>query len=106
MRRQACPASREVDDAIRGSLGYGSRTILNLRPSTLDTHSLDRMDLHRRGGARRGFTARALGVSIFAEADTWGELQAQVRDAVIRHLDDGQAPRVVRLHFVREEVFA
>lgn len=53
-----------------------------------------------------GFTARALGVSIFTEADTWSELQAQVRDAVACHFDEGQGPRIVRLHFVREEVFA
>jgi hypothetical protein len=53
-----------------------------------------------------GFTARALGASIFTEADTWGELQAQVRDAVRCHFEEGQGPSVVRLHFVREEVFA
>ncbi len=53
-----------------------------------------------------GFTAQALGASIFTEASTWIELQAQVRDAVKCHFDEGQRPRIVRLHFVREEVFA
>jgi hypothetical protein len=53
-----------------------------------------------------GFTAQALGVSIFTEADTWSDLQAQVRDAVICHFDEGHGPKIVRLHFVREEVFA
>ncbi|MCC6629181.1 MAG: 2-oxoisovalerate dehydrogenase [Chloroflexi bacterium] len=53
-----------------------------------------------------GYTARALGEAIFTEADTLAELHAQVRDAVLCHFDDGQAPRVVRLHFVREEVLA
>jgi hypothetical protein len=53
-----------------------------------------------------GFTARALGASIFTEADTWIELQAQVRDAVQCHFDEGEGPKIVRLHFVREEVFA
>ena len=53
-----------------------------------------------------GYTARALGHSIFTEADDWQELQANVRDAVIGHFEEGQAPRVVRLHFVREEVIA
>jgi len=51
-----------------------------------------------------GFTARALGASIFTEADTLTELHEQVRDAVRCHFDEGQSPKVIRLHFVREEV--
>lgn len=53
-----------------------------------------------------GFTARAIGASIFTEADTWIELQAKVRDAVRCHFDEGEGSRIVRLHFVRQEVFA
>jgi hypothetical protein len=53
-----------------------------------------------------GFIARALGASIFTEADTWTELQTQVRDAVLCHFEDEQRPKVVRLHYVREEVFS
>ena len=53
-----------------------------------------------------GYTARALGESIFTEADTVTELQANVRDAIRCHFDEGQQPKVVRLHFVREEVLA
>lgn len=53
-----------------------------------------------------GFTARALGVSIFTEADTVAELHAQVRDAVRCHFGDADAPKLIRLHFVREEVIA
>jgi len=45
-------------------------------------------------------------VSIFTEADSLPELQAQVRDAVRCHFDDGKAPKVIRLHFVREEVIS
>ena len=51
-----------------------------------------------------GYTARALGASIFTEADTIAEFHAQVRDAVSCHFDRGQAPKVIRLHFVRDEV--
>lgn len=51
-----------------------------------------------------GFTARALGESIFTEADDITGLHANVRDAVRCHFDDDKAPRVIRLHFVREEV--
>lgn len=50
-----------------------------------------------------GYTARALGFSIFAEADSLPELHAQVRDAVRCHFDEDQTPKVIRLHFVREE---
>ena len=51
-----------------------------------------------------GYTARALGESIFTEADTLDELHVAVRDAVKCHFEDGKRPTVVRLHFVREEV--
>jgi hypothetical protein len=53
-----------------------------------------------------GFTARALGASIFTEANDWSELQSQVRDAVLCHFEEGQGPKLIRLHYVREDVFA
>lgn len=53
-----------------------------------------------------GFVARALGESIFTEADDLLTLREQVRDAVRCHFGDGQGPRIIRLHFVREEVIA
>ncbi len=53
-----------------------------------------------------GFTARALGESIFTEADDMQGLHEQVRDAVRCHFDEGKRPRVIRLHFVQEEVIA
>jgi hypothetical protein len=53
-----------------------------------------------------GFLARALGESIFTEADTLAELPGKVRDAVRCHFEEGKAPKVVRLHHVREEVIA
>lgn len=56
--------------------------------------------------AEGGYTARALGASIFTEADDLASLRAQIRDAVLCHFDEGQAPKVIRLHFVREEVIA
>ena len=53
-----------------------------------------------------GYTARALGPSIFTEAETVAELHAQVRDAVLCHFEDAERPKMIRLHFVREEVLA
>jgi hypothetical protein len=51
-----------------------------------------------------GYTARALGQSIFTEADDLGSLEENVRDAVRCHFDAPDIPRVVRLHFTREQV--
>jgi hypothetical protein len=53
-----------------------------------------------------GWTARALGTAIFTEADSVDELHEQVRDAVRCHFDEGDRPKVIRLHSVREEVLA
>jgi dephospho-CoA kinase len=51
-----------------------------------------------------GYTARALGQPIFTEADTLEELEQMVRDAVRCHFDEGQAPKVIRLHHVKDQV--
>ena len=48
-----------------------------------------------------GFTARAVGESIFTEADSIDELRVNVRSAADCHFDDGQGPKVIRLHIVR-----
>lgn len=53
-----------------------------------------------------GYTARALGESIFTEADDLASLHEQVRDAVRCHFAGGEQPKAVRLHFVRDEVIA
>ncbi len=53
-----------------------------------------------------GYIARALGESIFTESDTLEELRSQVRDAVRCHFQEGNGPRIIRLHFVHEEVIA
>ncbi len=53
-----------------------------------------------------GFIARALGHSIVTQADTWEELRAHVREAVLCHFDAGKAPAVIRLHRVMDELLA
>ncbi|MFM8546698.1 MAG: 2-oxoisovalerate dehydrogenase [Betaproteobacteria bacterium] len=53
-----------------------------------------------------GFTARALNESVFTQADSVEALREAVRDAVRCHFDEPDLPRVIRLHFVRDEVFA
>ncbi len=54
-----------------------------------------------------GLTARALGEAIFTEAESMEELRHNIRDAVLCHFEDEAArPKVVRLHYVRDEVMA
>jgi len=53
-----------------------------------------------------GYAAKALGESIFTEAETLDELHVNVRDAVRCHFDQDKAPKMIRLHFVHEEVLA
>jgi dephospho-CoA kinase len=54
-----------------------------------------------------GYVARALGESIFTEADNVESLREMVRDAVRCHFIDEQTrPQIIRLHFVRDEVIA
>ena len=40
------------------------------------------------------------------QGDDWDDLKDMVRDAVLCHFDDRETPRVIRLHFVREEAIA
>jgi hypothetical protein len=56
--------------------------------------------------AEGGYVARALGHSIYTEADTWEELKEAIRDAVRCHFDPEELPNLIRLHAVREEVVA
>lgn len=51
-----------------------------------------------------GFEARALGHAIFTEAETLDKLREMVRDAVRCHFDPETAPRLIRLHLVKDEV--
>jgi hypothetical protein len=53
-----------------------------------------------------GYTARALGQSIFTEAESLDELRRNVREATACHFEGGQGPQLIRLHFVRQEVIA
>jgi hypothetical protein len=53
-----------------------------------------------------GYTARALGESIFTEADDLDGLRSAVRDAVACHFPPAEGPSLIRLHFVRDEVIS
>jgi predicted RNase H-like HicB family nuclease len=54
-----------------------------------------------------GFTATALGLGIHTDADTIEQLRANVREAVDCYFDETMdSPKIIRLHFVRDEVLA
>jgi len=53
-----------------------------------------------------GYTAKALGESIFTEGDDLDELRDNIKDAVDCHFDSDSKPKFIRLHLVSEEVFA
>ncbi len=44
-----------------------------------------------------GYTARALGYSIYTQADTWDELKLAIQDAITCHFDEQQRPSLVRM---------
>jgi hypothetical protein len=53
-----------------------------------------------------GYTAEALGESIFTQADSCDELKANVREAVQAFYFDCAPPASIRLRLVRDEVLA
>lgn len=54
-----------------------------------------------------GFWARALGHSIFTQGEDWNDPRAMVKDAVAcRFEKEAERPKVIRLHYVRDEVLA
>lgn len=51
-----------------------------------------------------GFTAKALGQDIFTEAETFAELKDMIKDAVLCHFEEAELPKVIRLHYVKDEL--
>jgi predicted RNase H-like HicB family nuclease len=63
----------------------------------------------REDEADSGYVATALGYGIVTQGDTIEELRSMVKDAVHCHFGDGvpgPMPKIIRLHFVRDEVLA
>ncbi len=53
-----------------------------------------------------GYVAKAMGESIFTEAETMDELKVNIREAVHCYFDDDKLPKIIRLHLVKEEIIA
>ena len=54
----------------------------------------------------QGYSAKALGYSIFTEGDSLTELKDNIKDAIKCHFDKDDMPLYVRLHIITEEKFA
>lgn len=53
-----------------------------------------------------GYVAECLSQDIFTQGNTWDELRANAREAVTAFFFDQPKPATVRLHLVRDELFA
>lgn len=54
-----------------------------------------------------GYSASALGYGIHTDGDSLDELRTNVKEAVGCYFDETMShPRVIRLHFVRDEILA
>lgn len=53
-----------------------------------------------------GYEARALGYSIYTEAENLEDLKSKAKDAVKCHFEEKEMPHVIRLHMVKDEVVA
>ena len=52
-----------------------------------------------------GYSATALGYGIHTQGDSVADIRRNVREAVECYFDDGMPrPKLIRLHFVRDEV--
>ena len=91
------------DTPDAGARGYPGRVLLLGRDEGKHD-SLSELIFLVRELPEGGFTARALGTSIFTEAEISSRGYDRVRDAVRCHFDEGQRPKVIPLHFVVEEI--
>ena len=51
-----------------------------------------------------GYEAHALGHAIVTQADDWHELKYMLRDAVHCHFEAAELPKLINIHFVRDEI--
>jgi len=51
-----------------------------------------------------GFTAKALGESIFTEGETLEEIKLNIKEAVECYFDEAELPKLIRLHIVKDEL--
>ena len=53
-----------------------------------------------------GFEAKALGHSIYTQCDEYNDLESTLREAVECHFEEENKPKIIRIHFIKDSVFA
>lgn len=53
-----------------------------------------------------GYTAKAMGVSILTEAESYEQIKENIKKAVHCHFESDELPKVIKLHFVKEEIIS
>jgi hypothetical protein len=53
-----------------------------------------------------GYEARSVGSSIFTQGDDISDLKKQIKDAVNCHFEEDKLPKIIHLHYTKDEVFA
>jgi hypothetical protein len=53
-----------------------------------------------------GYEARAVGYSIFTQAETMPEIKDAIKDAVNCHFEEVEMPKIILIVFHKEEVIA
>lgn len=57
-------------------------------------------------GPEGGYAACVIGYPLATTAATWQELKDRAREAVAAYFDPAEKPKLINLHFVRDEVVA
>lgn len=52
-----------------------------------------------------GFEAKSIDFSIYTDGETMEDIKENIKESIHCHFDDN-VKRIIRLHFVKEEVFA
>jgi hypothetical protein len=53
-----------------------------------------------------GYEARSVGASVFTQGDDISDLKKQINDAVNCHFEEDKLPKIIQLHYTKDEVFA
>lgn len=51
-----------------------------------------------------GYNAKAIGESIYTEADTMDQIKVNIKEAVECHFEENKKPKLIRLHMIKEVI--
>jgi len=106
-RSRSKKSTKGAKKKAKKAVAHSSYTYHAARPrpaAVLRSVPMVRLTLLVEDATEGGFTARAEGFSIFTEADSWADLQTQVRDAVRCHFDEGKVPTIIRARYRDREL--